>query len=111
MKKAPPLPGMADHPEPADLGKLALLPIPELVETLRQYGVEGHAGIDRSKLLVFLMHSADNNQTIIHTINERKFKHKSAFFPLCQFGQFCLKNVSFTRTYRAAVRLTVTYLL
>ena len=68
-----------------------------------------HAWLD-NKLLVFLMHSADNNQTIIHTINERKFKHKSAFFPLCQFGQFCLKNVSFTRTYRAA-KLTATRLL
>ena len=59
VKKAPPLPGMDDHPEPADLGKLALLPVPELVEQLRQYGVEAHAGIDRSKLLVFLMRSSD----------------------------------------------------
>jgi transcription termination factor Rho len=59
VKKAPPLPGMADHPEPADLAHLAALPVPELVRRLHQYGVECHEGIDRSKLLVALMRNSD----------------------------------------------------
>jgi transcription termination factor Rho len=59
VKKAPPLPGMADHPEPADLAQLAALPIPELVQHLHQYGVPSHEGIDRSKLLVALMRNSD----------------------------------------------------
>ena len=59
VKKAPALPGMADHPEAADLGELARMPIPELVETLHRYGVEAHAGTDRSRLLLSLMRASD----------------------------------------------------
>jgi len=59
VKKAPPLPGMADHPEPADLARLAALPVPELVAQLKRYGIEAHAGIDRSRLLLLLMRSSD----------------------------------------------------
>jgi len=59
VKKAPALPGMKDHPEPADLSELAALPIPELVTRLHAYGVECHEGIDRSKLLVLLMRNSD----------------------------------------------------
>jgi transcription termination factor Rho len=55
VKKAPPLPGMPEHPEPADLAVLAAMPMPELVSQLRAYGVDAHEGIDRSKLLVGLM--------------------------------------------------------
>ena len=47
-----------------------------------------------NKLLVYLMHSAENGQTLIQTIAERKFRHKDSFFPLCHYGQFCTNDVS-----------------
>ncbi len=59
VKKAPPLPGMGDHPEPADLADLASMPMPDLVRRLGQYGIECHEGTDRSKLLVALMRNSD----------------------------------------------------
>ncbi len=59
VKKAPALPGMKDHPDPADLSELAALPVPELVTRLRGYGIDCHEGIDRSKLLVLLMRNSD----------------------------------------------------
>ena len=58
-KRAPPLPGQADHADPADLRDLAALPIPDLVQRMRHYGLDCHEGIDRSKLLVMLMRNAD----------------------------------------------------
>jgi len=59
VKKAPPLPGQKDAGVPAELAEMGVLPMPELVQRLRHYGLAVHEGYDRAKLLVLFMRSAE----------------------------------------------------
>jgi transcription termination factor Rho len=59
VKKAPPLPGQEGADEPCRLAQLGVLPIPQLVQRLRHYGLAVHEGIDRARMLVMLMRSMD----------------------------------------------------
>jgi transcription termination factor Rho len=59
VKKAPPLPGQPGSDRPVELSELGALPVPELAERLRHYGLTAHEGVDRSRQLVMFMRAAD----------------------------------------------------
>jgi len=59
VKKAPPLPGQKESDKPADLMELGGLPMPELVQRLRHYGLSVHEGYDRARALVLFMRSGE----------------------------------------------------
>jgi transcription termination factor Rho len=60
VKRAPPLPGQPEAEGPARLEELGVLPMPELIQRLRHYGIEAHEGIDRAKLLVKFMRKGES---------------------------------------------------
>ncbi|MGQ0552658.1 MAG: transcription termination factor Rho [Planctomycetota bacterium] len=62
VKRAPILPGQPGSDVPARLDELGEQPMPELVASLRRYGLDVHQGYDRGRLLVLLMRSADRLQ-------------------------------------------------
>jgi transcription termination factor Rho len=59
VKKAPPLPGQKESGVPAQLTEMGALPMDELVQRLRHYGLAAHEGYDRAKLLVLFMRAAE----------------------------------------------------
>ncbi len=61
VAKAPPLPGQ-EGAGPAQLTELGRLPIAELVQRLRHYGIGAHPGIDRARLLVMFLRHATRAQ-------------------------------------------------
>ena len=63
VKKAPAMPGEPGLPA-ADLATMGELPMPELVDLMRRYGVTAHEGMDRSKVLVQFMRQSDQPQEI-----------------------------------------------
>ena len=61
VKRAPPLPGQPGSDRPAVLSELGALPMPELAQRLRHYGLPAHEGHDRARLLVMFMRTAERS--------------------------------------------------